>query len=168
MPHKSDDKRPDLFQANLRECRLIGKQARFTLQMELCNIARLKLLLTGARSLQKVSAKFTGWDAKLSLKRTRKGLVSLEARREGDPHNRLFTELQAISSSVDPQAADIFLGGFANHLPEDPMKMIGRKPNASRQKFQSQVTLEMRLDMDESRENCLLVLFVGRKNHSAS
>src|SRR4026207_864572 len=64
--------------------------------------------------------------------------------------------------------ADIFFGGFTNHLPEDPMKVIGRKPNASRQNIQSQVTLEMRLNMNESRENCLLVLFVGRKNPSAS
>ena len=31
-----------------------------------------------------------------------------------------------------------------------------------------QVALEMRLNIDEGRENCLLVLFVGRKDHSAS
>jgi hypothetical protein len=45
------------------------------------------------------------------------------------------------------------------------MEMIGRKPYVSRQKFQSQVTLEMRLNIDEGSENCLLVLFVGRKDH---
>ena len=35
--------------------------------------------------------------------------------------------------------ADIFFGGCADHFPEDPVKIIGRKPNTSRQNIQSQV-----------------------------
>src|SRR5687768_18099320 len=116
MPHKRDDDRPHLFQANLRGRRLIRKQTRFILHMEFCDVSRRNLFLACARGLQKVSAKFIGWDAKLSLERTRKGFMSLEARIEGDLQNRLFTDLQAISSSVNAQAADIFLGGFADHL----------------------------------------------------
>ncbi len=136
--------------------------------MELCDVSRRNLFLTCARGLQKVSAKFIGWDAKLSLERTRKGLVTLETRIDGNPQNRLFTDLQAIGCSVKPQPADVFLGRFADRLSEDTMKMIRGKPDASCQDIQVQLTLEMGLNVDERRENCLLVLFVVGENHSAS
>src|SRR5918995_2891294 len=166
MTHKRDDDRPHMLQANLRGRGLIRKQTRLIFHMELCDVSRLNLFLTGARGFKKASAKFIGWYAKLSLECTREGFMCFESGIQCDLQNGLIADLQTIRGSFHSQAADILLHRLAKGFTKDTMEMIGRKPDASCQHIQVQIPFEMGLNVDERGEDRLLVLFVGRENHS--
>ena len=118
--------------------------------------------------MQKVPAKFVGSDSKLSLECPREGFMCFESGIHGDLQNGLVADLQTIRGSFHSQAADILLNRLTKDLTEDPVEMIGRKPDASCQHIEVQSTLEMSLNIDQCRENSLLVLFVGCENQSAS
>ena len=82
-----------------------------------------------ARYAQEITAKLTWRNPKLPLECAREGFMRLEPGIQRNVRDRLFTDLQGICASFDPQPADIFLYCFADGLAKYAVKVKSRKPD---------------------------------------
>jgi len=84
-------------------------------------------------------------------------LVGLETRFQCDLEDSVGTDFEARDGTLDAQAAQILLRGFARDVLEDAMEVVRREAGDSRQLGERHRLIEMLFDMDEHWEHALLV-----------